>query len=110
MEEREKGKKTILIITLLLVIVISSYWLITSLKKLSSPSNSGRTVTPTETEKKDKKEEKEEPKEVDKVKELADKMMIPFTNYNMYVITDNFNNYYFKEDKYTFDTISDFEK
>ena len=110
-ESNEEKNKGLLILLLLVVIIGPSIWLLKSLYSFSRPTTSDD--TPKQVEKKRQEEpikEKKVETEEDKLNKLVDKMMLPFIVYNRYIISDESNNYYFKEDKYTFDTISNEEK
>ena len=112
MNQKEESQRKLLLFLLVVIIVGLSGWLIYSLYGYTRTSSSTKTNKIIENDKKEQKKKKEEKKteEKDELQELTDKMMIPFTEYNGYVITADSNNYFFTNDSYTFDTISDEQK
>ncbi len=111
MEEKEKGQKILLSIILIGLIVGLSYWLINSLKDNTlAPEQNTKTEKKVDTKNQEEKKKEEKKEEKSPVDILTDKMMLPFIEYGRYIISNDFNDYYYKEDKYTFDTISDEEK
>lgn len=111
MNQKEQSQRKLLIFLLLVLIISLSGWLIYNLYGYTRNPSSTKTNKIIENDKKkQQKKTNEKTKQKDELQELTDKMMIPFTEYNGYVITDKVNNYFFTQDSYTFDTISDEHK
>ncbi len=111
MNQKEESQKNLLLFLLLVLIIGLSSWLIYSLYGYTRTPSSTKTNKIINNKKKEEpKKEKSKKEEKDELQELVDKMMIPFTEYNGYVITDKYNNYFFTESNYTYETISDEQK